>query len=167
MYPMACQTKQFIQHDLKVAFLTSFAVLLLCAALGYSNRSTAEVIVPNTPFYYQLHQFKSGNIQADQSSLLNKISLDTNTFNAIPMTRNQEDDLAFNYLWMQQYQQDYEYKDGGAAIGKLLRMGLKSMYRRNNASLSSENDFSSSYSSFDYHLRLSGNKFKIGLEYDF
>lgn len=78
----------------------------------------------------------------------------------------------FNQLWIQQHQPDYRYKDGGAALGRLLRMGAKAFYRNryggNNIALANaEEDFNGSQANVEYRLRVSGNEMQLKIEYDF
>ena len=85
-----------------------------------------------------------------------------------------EDDphLQFNYLWMRQNQDHYRYSDGGAAIGRLFRMGVKTWYKsyrdsNKNSSLPNENGGGSISRDVDYRLRLSSDKVKVAFEYEF
>lgn len=80
--------------------------------------------------------------------------------------------LEFNYLWMRQNQDHYRYSDGGAAIGRLFRMGVKTWYKnyRNsnkNVGLPNENGGGSINTNIDYRLRLSSDRVKLALEYEF
>ena len=80
--------------------------------------------------------------------------------------------LEFNYLWMRQSQNHYRYSDGGAAVGRLFRMGMKTWYKnyRNNnknVDLPNENGGGSFGSDIDYRLRVSSNRVKLALEYEF
>lgn len=80
--------------------------------------------------------------------------------------------LEFNYLWMRQNQDNYRYSDGSAAIGKLLRMRMKTWYKSYRASnknigLPNENGGGSIGYDVDYRVRLSSNRIKLALEYEF
>lgn len=85
--------------------------------------------------------------------------------------------LRFNQLWLNEYQADYEYRDGGSAVAELLREGFKSLYREYRQSdraptqlLPDENGrggFGGYSTELNYNIRLSSDELKLGLEYSF
>lgn len=80
--------------------------------------------------------------------------------------------LEFNYLWMRQSQDHYRYSDGGAALGRLFRMGVKTWYKNyrdsnRNVNLPNENGGGAISHDIDYRLRLSSDRVKLALEYEF
>jgi hypothetical protein len=127
----------------------------------------------STPFYQQLRMGNSRLSQnIEERSLLDHVMPELAQLNDIIASPDHEDDLAFNYLWLQSHQDGYSYRDGGSAAGKLLRMGVKALYKTHygsssSASPSSEEDFKSNLSDIDYRVRLSGDKVKLGIEYEF
>jgi hypothetical protein len=91
-----------------------------------------------------------------------------------------EDDpnLRFNLLWMQQFQPGYRAREGGAAIGELFRGYIKSAYKsyreRNAESFSALPDENgsikvrSSYrNEIDYRLNLNDGDVKLKVKYSF
>ena len=78
----------------------------------------------------------------------------------------------FNYLWMQQYQPGYESREGTAALGKMLRIGIKTFYRNYRKSDvirpgEGDDDIASSYAGVDYKLRLNEERISLRIGYDF
>ncbi|WP_339339317.1 hypothetical protein [uncultured Oceanicoccus sp.] len=155
--------------------LTLVMTLLLTLTL-FSPFSSADKLYlsPNdtvaVTFYRQLRANSAYKTDNGNKSLLARIMPDQVFLE--PLTnQKQADDLAFNYLWLQQQQQGYSQKNGGAAAGKLLRMGIKSLYKSYSGSSSinigDESDFVSSIHNVDYRLRLSSDKIKLGIEYEF
>ena len=155
----------------------SLVITLLLTLTVFSPLSNAEKLYLSpdqtaaAPFYRQLRANTAGKTDNSNKSLLEQIMPDQVFLEPLIGTQKQADDLAFNYLWLQQQQQDYSRRDGGAAAGKLLRMGIKSLYKNysgnNTINTSDESDFDSSLYQFDYRLRLSGDKVKLGIEYEF
>lgn len=87
-------------------------------------------------------------------------------------TVGQDDDLIFHYAWMQQYSDDYRYREGGAALGRMLRISAQSLYdqhlRRPRSHQGGNDDIVDSFGSdVEYNLRMSGDEIKLGIEYDF
>jgi len=86
-------------------------------------------------------------------------------------------DLRFNVLWMQQFQPGYRTRNGGAALGEVLRGYVKAAYKtfrqrhaQTFSSLPDENGairVHSISSEMEYHLNWTGKDFKFGVEYDF
>jgi len=85
-------------------------------------------------------------------------------------------DLRFNLLWMQQYQPGYRSRNGGAALGQIVRGYLRAAYksyRAQNAQalsgLPDENGLLRAHpaSEVDYHINWDGGDFKVGVEYSF
>jgi len=86
-------------------------------------------------------------------------------------------DLRFNMLWMQQYQPGYKVRNGGAALGEVLRDYLRSAYKsfreRNAQTFSRLPDENGSLrvhtfsNDVEYHLNWNGRDMKLGIEYDF
>ena len=144
--------------------------LLLLLSLAFSMPLYAHT---DSPSLYQ---------PADSSSVTDTTVIDSHPnhrqYSSLSSLYNDPDstapdqNLAFNHLWMRQYQDDYKSRSGGSALGKLFRLGLKSAYRtysgRNSSQYSSSKDsISSNYSDLDYRLRLSGSKVKLNIKYEF
>ncbi len=159
--------------------LVLLAMLLILAGLLYSPMSKADKLylspsqATTTAFYQQFRQNSASKSSNHSKSLLEQVMPNRVLLEPLVDSHEHEDDLAFNYLWLQQHQQGYSHRDGGAAAGKLLRMGIKSLYKSYSGSSSintnsnDESDFNSNVSQVDYRLRLSGDKVKLGIEYEF
>ncbi|MEE8059306.1 MAG: hypothetical protein V3T17_15940 [Pseudomonadales bacterium] len=154
--------------------LLLIAILLIVTAFSSNshaeqNNTTATV---SSPFYKQLQRSGKDHYRPAQNSLLQQVMAPNLIFNASPTDPTQDNELAFNYLWMQQYQEGYGYKGGGAAMGKLLRMGVKNFYKSYTGSnaitgIGADDDIASRFSDLDYRLRLSSDRVKLGIEYEF
>ena len=151
--------------------------LVLVTLISYHPASLADThlstkVYDAEMFYQQLIKKSAFDRIGTNNSLLDKIVPHYDAFSLPLSNSKQDDDLAFNYLWMQQYQLGYSHKNGGAAAGKLIRMGLKSLYKSYTNSNSvtnaaAEDDFADKFSNMDYRLRVSGDKLKLGVKYSF
>lgn len=118
----------------------------------------------NVPaFYLQPH---------NQDALLLQVMPHQRLSDSLVARPEHKDDLAFNYLWLQQHRADYDYSDGGKAAGKVLRMGLKVLYHSyyghsNRPNALSNDAFSTAVSNIDYRLRISSDRVKLGVKYEF
>lgn len=150
-----------------LALWTLSLSLLLTTLLSPSSH--AETI--NTPFYKQLRHAESNRYRPASNGLLQQVMASNMMFNASPIDPIQDDDMAFHYLWMQQHQENYKYKGGGAAIGKLLRMSVKGLYKSYTHSRSATRqggeDVSARFDELDYRLRLSSDKVRLRVKYEF
>lgn len=91
-----------------------------------------------------------------------------------------EDDpnLRFNLLWMEQFRPEYKSRSGGAALGEVFRSYVKSAYKayrsRNaestnalpdeNGSLRSKSNYSGE---MDYNVKLSTDEVRLKVQYSF
>lgn len=150
-----------------------FLAIIFClygVDLNAESQQLAAANNPPAPFYRQLQPDIHPAVSKPQSTPTGFHPFPELIFGSPPSNPKLEKDLTFNYLWMQQYQQGYRRIEGGAAIGKLLRIGAKSLYRSYSGSGSistSDDNFSDSVYDLDYNLRLSGDKVKLGIEYAF
>lgn len=92
-----------------------------------------------------------------------------------------DDDLLFNYLWLEQHQQHYKYRTNGGAAKRLLRRSVESLYKADikyhgNSEKSTRDlhkkelnhgvkDFFAN--DLSYRLRLRTSIIKVGVEYEF
>lgn len=92
---------------------------------------------------------------------------------SVMLSSQESPNYLFNYLWVQQHQLDYDHHEGSAALGKLVRLGLKSFYqqyRGNSGSIqpgTGEDSLVSELGGVDYKLRLNGSKVSLGIDYNF
>ena len=82
------------------------------------------------------------------------------------LTPSEDTDLAFNQLWMRQYQDDYHYRKGNAALGKILRLKLREWYLSRKVQRYSSRQ-ALRQDSVDYDFRLSEDRVRLGIEYSF
>ena len=123
-------------------------------------------------FYQQIYPTTNTGNDQQSDNLLRLVSHSDSHLTSMPLTRRQSDNLAFNYLWLQQYRDDYRHTDGGAALGRMLRMGLKTLYRNyyGGGSIragSGDNDIAADYSGLGYNLRVNDDNVQLGIEYQF
>jgi hypothetical protein len=93
------------------------------------------------------------------------------------MVAEDDPDLRFNLLWMQQFQPGYKTRNGGAAFGEIARSYLRSAYKsyrdRHAQTLSAFPDENGTMKAhaisndLDYHLNWNGGDFKLGIKYSF
>lgn len=124
-----------------------------------------------TAFYLQYHRSAQPFDTRPSPDALQSMRLDGIRHATVYPHRHQRDDFDFNYLWLQQYQEGYDHRSGGAALGKILRMSIESLYRDYHGNSTrvdhGDDDFASRYQEFDYKLRLSDDRIKFGIEYEF
>lgn len=123
-------------------------------------------------FYHQL--LKARDTSGYQPTRAFTIVIDAEHGNQ--MVAEDDPGLRFNLLWMQQYQPGYRSRNGGAALGQIMRGYLRSAYksyRAQNAQalsgLPDENGLLRAHpaSELDYHINWDGGDFKVGVEYSF
>lgn len=79
----------------------------------------------------------------------------------------------YNYMWMRQFNEDYEQWEGSYAIFKLLQGGFKrgwDHYRSRNLAKYAyipDGEGNGKVGGFDYNLRVSNNKIRLQFEYEF
>lgn len=189
----ACRQQLALPLGTHHTLLWLWFVLLCCASL-LSTQARAETNISlssagytdntsigksegynqiETPFYAQLQRSNAygATYRNDGESFLLQVMGSNYQDTLAPSTVAEDDELAFHYLWMQQYQENYHHRDGGAAAGKILRMGVKALYKSyvNGViySAQSNEDIEATISDLEYRLRVSGDKVKLGIEYEF
>jgi hypothetical protein len=166
----------YLQIQIVGALLMSCTLCLLSFSTQ-ADQDTNSISLSNTPFYKQLQPLTTAKTGKSffRNNRLQRLMADDGDFDIWSTgpaygSPAHDNDLAFNYLWMQQNQQNYRQKAGGAAFGILVRRGLKSLYKTHGGSgleAINDDDFRSDYSDLDYRLRLSSDKIKLGIEYQF
>lgn len=90
-----------------------------------------------------------------------------------------DDNLRFNLLWMQQFRPDYKASRGGAAFGEIFRSYLKNAYkayrdRNSNGMLSALPDENGSLNhsrlsngEMDYNVKVTGDEVRFRLQYKY
>ena len=172
---LACTANTSAQPVINLSAVLALTLLLVIASFSpvlYADKITLSADqIPPPSFYQQLRLNTASETGNSNKTLLEQVMPNRVFLEPLVASDEQADDLAFNYLWLQQHQEGYSRREGGSAAGKLLRMGIKSLYKNysGNSSINttSESDFNSSLFEVDYRLRLSGDKVKFGVEYVF
>lgn len=161
-------------HRLTAATTCWLASATIAASILLGPVTLADTLpaTATTDFYQLLHSNSQPLNRYRNQSLLDQVMPEQRYLSKPVAHPEHEDDLAFNYLWLQQHQDDYSHADGGAAAGKMFRMGIKALYRsyygtQATANGVAEEDFTAAISRFDYRLRLSGDRVKLGVKYEF
>ncbi len=149
-------------------------LLLLCALTlsPITVQAATQGEQAGHTFYSQLHKSRAVP-ESSTESLLDKVFPEAQFREGILASPEHEDDLAFNYLWLQQHRDDYQHHDGGRALGKILRLGVKAFYNARygdgsgNIDSADSDSFSKRFTNMDYRLRLNGDNLRIGIEYSF
>lgn len=154
-------------------------LLMVVILLTIANNNYADSLTTNTQsnrqytsFYQQLHKPDYAQHRAVYNPLFLQVVGNNSTLANSRPELIIDPDLAFNYLWMQQYQSEYRHREGGAAAGKLLRMGIKTMLEVYTGHISThdnliENNVTGTLSNMGYRVRLSSDNIKLRLEYEF
>ncbi len=153
----------------------AFSALLGSSSMVFSETDAPAISNPSsTPFYQQLRRYRSNSTpdSNQRDSLYDRASSKFSIFDTLVIHPDEEEDVGFNYLWMQQQQLGYRHRDGSNAVGKLFKMSLKALYkgyygRNSGGSITSDDDFSSSFSDLDYRMSVSDDKIKVGVKYEF
>lgn len=151
------------------------SMALATATLGVEQ--TCQAGPRDDAFYHQLLKLPESNGYSP-----------TRTFTVISdeehgnqLVAEDDPNLRFNLLWMQQYQPGYKSRRGGSAIGTIFRSYVKSAYKayreRNAGALSAlsalpdENGSvkGSGYSGgeMDYNLKLTDDEVRLKVQYSF
>lgn len=128
-------------------------------------------VEPSEFFYQQLRPSRDQQDYRERESLFNRMASRYPDFDNLLLSPEHEEDFVYNYLWMQQHQQGYRHRDGTDGANKLLRMGVKALYKsyygNSRIRLDSDDDISSSFSDIEYKLGVSTDRVRFRLEYDF
>lgn len=124
------------------------------------------------PFYHQLLKLQD----PDGYSPTRTFTIITDAENGNRLVAEDDPDLRFNQIWMDQYQPGYRTTRGGAAFGQILRTYAKSLYKsyrsNHSASISALPDAEGhgsigNLTDTDYDLRINDGEFKVGFRYSY
>lgn len=143
--------------------------LFICGLFGAS--STCQAGPAEEPFY---HQFIDLKARADYQPT-RSFTIITDGEHGNRLVAEDDPDLRFNVMWMDQYQPGYKIRKGGAAFGQIFRTYVRSLYdsyrsNHNNMSFlpSPQGQGGMGYSTnMDYDLRISDDEFKVGFKYSY
>jgi|KBSSwiStaDraftv2_1062776.scaffolds.fasta_scaffold236292_2 hypothetical protein len=156
--------------------LGSHALLAMVAAVlaGFSIECHADP--RDDAFYHQLVKLPA----TDGYRPTRTFTIITDAEHGNQLVAEDDDNLRFNLIWMQQFRPDYKTSRGGAAFGEIFRSYLKSAYKsyrdRNSGSgmLSALPDENGSLRSshltdgeMDYNLKLTGDEVRFRVQYKY
>jgi hypothetical protein len=150
---------------------------LLLLVLGGCSMAFAEpnglIVAPQSSqyFYQQLRVSRDRDDYRDREGVFKQLVNRYPDLDNLLINPEHEEDLTFNYLWMQQHQQNYKHRDGTDGASKLLKMGAKAMYKsyygKGKIGFDSNDDITRSFSNVDYRMGVSTDRVKLGVEYNF
>lgn len=158
-------------------FLRMHCVAAVTTAL-LSATCLAEPLSVTTPkddaFYHQLLKLPENNGYHPTRTF----TIVTDAEHGDQLVAEDDPNLRFNLLWMQQYRPGYKTRNGGAALGDIFRSYVKSAYKsyrsRNaqgssmlpdeNGSVRSKSDYSGE---MDYNVKVTGDEVRFKVEYSY
>jgi hypothetical protein len=151
-------------------------LLTLCLTAMTAVFAPASLGAPSEEaFYQQLLKLP----QTDGYRPTRTFTIITDADNGNQLVADDDADLRFNLLWMQQFRPGYKTTRGGAAFGQIFRTYMKSAYksyrdRNNGGMLSALPDENGSLPSsrfrggeMDYGLKVTDDEVRIRIEYSY
>ena len=143
----------------------------LAAALGLPQ--TCHAGKPDDAFYHQLLKMRTPEGYQPTRSF----TIVTDEERGNQLVAEDDTNLRFNLMWMQQFQPGYKSRQGGSAFGEIFRSYVKSAYKsyrdRNAQALSALPDENGSgrASAFtrdvDYNLKLTDDEVRLKVQYTY
>jgi hypothetical protein len=159
------------RHSKSASIHAVLARVLACTAFGFSLSCAAGPA--QEAFYHQLMKTET----PEGYSPTRAFTIVTDAENGNQLVAEDDPNLRFNLMWMQQYQEGYKVRRGGAAVGEIFRTYIKSAYKayrdRHSSSMSflpDENGVVKTRSfsrDVDYRLNWNGSDVKLKVEYSF
>lgn len=153
----------------------SYRLALGAAAFGCTALFTSAAAAgpAEEPFYHQFIDLKTNNGYRPTRTF----TIVSDPTHGDQLVAEDDADLQFNIIWLDQYQEGYKTRDGGAALGHMVREYLKSAYKayreRNAQRLSALPDekgngrINGFEGEMNYRLRWNDDEVKIGFEYTY
>jgi hypothetical protein len=145
----------------------------LCIAATFSLPQVAAAAPSDDAFYHQLLKMRTPAGYHPTRTF----TIVTDAERGNQLVAEDDADLRFNLMWMQQFQPGYKARQGGSAFGELFRSYVKrayKSYRDRNAQtmaiLPDENGSvrSSAFSrDVDYNLKLTDDEVRLKVEYTY
>lgn len=147
------------------------AAALCTALLGFAQ--TCHAAPPDDAFYHQLLKMRTPvGYQPTRS-----FTIVTDAENGNQLVAEDDADLRFNLLWMQQFQPGYRSRQGGSAFGELFRSYVRTAYKayreRNAQSMAALPDENGSVKSrsfardVDYNLKVTDDEVRLKVQYSY
>jgi hypothetical protein len=154
----------------------SVVTLISIALFGPALCQAAPALpAPNDDaFYHQLLKLP----QSEGYSPTRSFTIVTDPEHGDQLVAEDDPNLRFNLMWMEQFRPGYQTRNGGAALGEVFRSYIKSAYKayrsRNaqgtnvlpdeNGSLRSKSD---RFSEMDYNVKVTGDEVRLKVQYSF
>lgn len=143
----------------------------LAAGLGLSQ--TCHAAPPDDAFYHQLLKMRT----PEGYQPTRNFTIVTDAERGNQLVADDDANLRFNLMWMQQFQPGYRARHGGSAFGEIFRSYVKGAYKsyreRNAQAMSAMPDENGSgrTSAFtrdiDYNLKLTDDEVRFKVEYTY
>lgn len=134
---------------------------------------TCRAAPPDDAFYHQLLKMRT----PDGYQPTRNFTIVTDAERGNQLVADDDPNLRFNLMWMQQFQPGYKARHGGSALGEIFRSYVKGTYKsyreRNAQAMSAMPDENGSgkTSAFtrdiDYNLKLTDDEVRFKLEYSY
>jgi hypothetical protein len=147
------------------------ASLCIAATLGVAQ--TCRAAPPDDAFYHQLLKMRTPTGYQPTRSF----TIVTDAERGNQLVADDDANLRFNLMWMQQFQPGYKARQGGSAVGEIFRSYVKTAYKsyreRNAQAMAAMPDENGSgrASAFtrdvDYNLKLTDDEVRFKVEYTY
>ncbi len=151
------------------------AVFVLAALSGSLCR--ADPVTPKSnddAFYHQLMKLP----QHDGYSPTRSFTIVTDAEHGNRLVAEDDPNLRFNLLWMEQFRPGYQARNGGSAVGEIFRTYIKSAYKSyraqnaqgtsalpdENGSLRRKSDYSGE---MDYNVKVTDDEVRFKIQYNY
>lgn len=150
-------------------------MIVALATLGCSVCQAAPATPGDEAFYHQLLKLP----QSDGYSPTRTFTIITDAEHGNQLVAEDDPNLRFNLLWMEQFRPGYKTRSGGSALGEIFRSYIKSAYKSYRAgnsqsilhALPDENGSlraSSNYTSeMDYNLKVTDDEVRFKIQYSY
>ena len=156
------------------------ALALTVISIGFAQSSAADTqpkLRHDDAFYSQLLKLPDNNGYLPTRSFT--IVVDTEHGNQL--VAEDDPDLRFNLLWMQQFQPGYRSSHGGSAFGEIFRSYVKAAYKAyrdynaesmsalpdENGSIHGSQDARNLIDAMDYNLKVTGDEVRFKVQYNY
>lgn len=160
-------------------FRNTAAAVLAVIGIGFAQLSHADSqSLPHADaFYSQLLKLPENHGYLPTRTFT--IIVDTDHGNQL--VAEDDPDLRFNLLWMQQFQPGYHTSRGGSAFGEIFRSYVKAAYKAyreynaqsmsalpdENGSIHSKQDANNFIDAMDYNFKVTGDEVRFKIQYNY